>query len=830
MQTPGAENQKAGNDNSLWVLLGLCAIAASTMAVEVVLTKFVAYKVFHHFINAIISTVILSFGAAGTWLYLTSGKQAQSADDTWRSASREAMFYAVTLVAMILLFCWLPIDPYQAGLPLFWKVLSVPIYFLILSIPFFFAGLCISRVLAQSTVPATRVYFFDLLAAAIAAALSPPLLDVLGGYGLIGLASFLAVLGYFAFLKASRSLSLLKIGGGICVIAALTALLCFYPGWAIKEYGFDIRSAKAHEVRDLIYRSFHGLQNTYWNALARIDVSNTGLSNSDSLVYGISPNSGYPKLEGRLIMADCGASTRQLKATGDLFDQKFLADMLWASPYVIKSDAKDSLVLGVGGGIDILVAKYYRIPRLDVVELNPMTYKHLLRGEGDPEAASYQPWLVSNETTKVTIINKEGRHFCSTQPANTYDVIQANGADTLTAVASGALAFSDNYLYTFDAVKSYARLLKPGGVLSLSHFRFSNEPPALTVRMFLTFLRYLESTGNKEAYKNVMVIGSNWSDTILKTTPFTQEELERVRKWCAASGNVLLFDPGRHSLQAPGVSPSEEIYSAIGFADPQKREKILAEYVRNVEPVTDDKPYFYHVEKGENFFFSWLWASAPMVVVYATALFALLLAGAPLLKLRKSKISANTFYHGAYFALCGFAFLLFEVSIVQLFSVFVGGPTYALAVVLVSVLGGYSIGCLLADKLSLRPKTFVLVGVALFLLNIVSCFALPRVIDSLLSLELPARIVSCVVITLLLSVVSGIPVSLAMEAVKRSHPAEVAWLWGVSSAFNALASVCFVLISHRIGIAATLSVVAVLYLSACLLFARFGPFPSSKTG
>ena len=62
--------EKETQTKSFWLVCGLCAIAASTMIVEIVLTKFVGYKVYHHFIHLIISTVILSFGMAGAYLYL----------------------------------------------------------------------------------------------------------------------------------------------------------------------------------------------------------------------------------------------------------------------------------------------------------------------------------------------------------------------------------------------------------------------------------------------------------------------------------------------------------------------------------------------------------------------------------------------------------------------------------------------------------------------------------------------------------------------------------------------------------------------------------------
>ncbi len=845
---------KTGEANG-WILCALCSIAAATMIVEIVLTKFIAFKVFHHYITVIISTVILSFGAAGTVLYLRSDEKSTPSQN-WKAAGLEAFVFSISLVTAVILFCWLPIDPYNAKLDPLLRIASVPIYFLIFSFPFFFGGMCISRVLALSTIPITRVYLFDLLFTAIAASITPFVLDLSGGYATIAIAAALGMLAAASFFKAAGGITVPRMAIGLSTFALATAMLLLYPSLMQNSGGFDIRSNKYQSMRDLVFTDFHGLAQTYWNALARIDITHTGISNHNTFLYGIAPNSGTPKMEGRLIMADCGANTRQFRAKGSIDEHKLFGDVLFAVPYVIKPDAKDALVLGGGGGIDIIVGKFFHVPHMDVVELNPMTYKHALLGQDDPEADLYQPWLVSDKSTTVSIFNGEGRHFASVHPPHSYDVIQASGVDTLTAVASGALAFSDNYLYTMDAVKCYMRQLKPGGVLSLTHWRLQ-PPPTLALRMFVTYLRYLDEQGVKEPWRHVIVIGPSWVDSVLKATPFTEEELNRVRDWCKRTGNFLIFDPGRKAefdraqaaggntsttsapelkkaspfgdeteLARPDTSlsraPEEEIYDRIGFADSAHRQAILDSYVFDVNPVTDDKPYFYHVERNENWVLSSAWASTPIAATISIALFAILLLLAPLKKM-KGRLTPRTAYHALFFAICGFAFLLFEVCIIQMFSVSVGGPMYALAVVLVSVLGGYSMGAFVAGKLPIHPRTFFILAGLLLTLNLAAWLGLPRLIEALWPLPFAGRIACCAIVTLLLSIATGIPVSLGMEAVKRKYPSEVAWLWGVNSAFNALGSVSFVLISQQIGIAATLAIVAVLYLFANIVFACLGP-------
>ncbi|MFX8512211.1 hypothetical protein ABTM04_20060, partial [Acinetobacter baumannii] len=93
----------------------------------------------------------------------------------------------------------------------------------------------------------------------------------------------------------------------------------------------------------------------------------------------------------------------------------------------------------------------------------------------------------SDQNSEVRIFNDEARHFTTTQKPGSFDVIQESGVDTLTAMQTGGMSLVENYLYTAEAVRGYVSLLKPDGVLSLTHWRTIG--PATSVRMFVTYLR-----------------------------------------------------------------------------------------------------------------------------------------------------------------------------------------------------------------------------------------------------------------------------------------------------------------------------------------------------
>lgn len=815
-----------GRRERLWTAVALCALAASTMIVEIVLTKFIAFKVFHHYVFVIISTVILSFGTAGTCLYLFPNLFLKSGNLVWATSSKCAQFYTLTLPLALILFCWLPLDPYNYAIPEFLKVGSVGIYFVLFSIPFFFGGVCISQILARSSLLVTSVYFLDLAAAAFGAVMAPILLETCDGYATMAIASFLGLVASISLGRASGApfFSMHNAAWSVATLVVISAFLV-YPAVAWRQYGFDIRTTKDIRLFDCVNSDFHGKQRTYWNSVARIDISRTGASNHYAILWGWPVNSKRAKVAGRLILVDGSAHTRQFRVDGELREKQLFKDIVFASPYIVNPDAKRALVIGGGGGVDILVAKCHNVNEVDVAELNPATYKHVLLGKDDPEAEQYQPWLRSDDKTKVNIFNSEARHYCSTKPSSCYDVIQASGVDTLTAITSGALASTDNYLYTIDAVRDYMRLLKPDGVLSLTHWRLL--PPQFGLRMFVTYLDYLEQSGVKEPWRNIIVVGSeqDFVDSLLKATPFTQQEIERVRAWATATGNVVVFDPSSREVHGNGIDKTESIYQAVGFArDAKVRQELLSKYPYDVATTTDDSPYFYDVWNNNSPFKSEQLESAPTAAICGSLVWVLLLVFVPLLKVRKTERPIKLFSSAMFFALCGFAFLLFELSMIQQCSILVGGPVYSLAAVLVSVLSGYSIGSLIAGRLPSKPATFGFIGVSVACALLLSYFFLPEVIKALMPLSHAGRIAGSVGLTFVNSILCGMPVALAMAVVRKKHGDAVGWMWGVSSGFNALAAISFVSITQRTCISVTLAMAAVLYLCGCLFFALKGPW------
>ena len=607
----------------------------------------------------------------------------------------------------------------------------------------------------------------------------------------------------------------------------------------------------------------------FWNAIARIDVSKTGETRERAYRSGIAHRFDTESMPGRMILVDGGASTRQFALDAPAWEQEFIKSSLWAAPYIPRSPNNPptrALVIGAGGGVDVLVAKSFGTPHVDAIELNPDTYRLLLGRSEDSMRDRYTPWILSDDRSVVNVLNTEARHYCHTLGGQeTYDVIEASGVDTLTAIQSAANALSENFLYTEDAIAEYYRLLKPGGILSLSHGYTS--PGTLTMRKFVTYLSFLEKQGVDKPGDSVVFIFDNyWENGLLKKGKFTEEEIGRLQEYVDTNNYQFIYHPYQ-PLDTPPARPLGDTFAHMDeasydwnakyfapFVDPLReavtqkdlpfiplakaenaaeREKIIAELRSDIRPSTDERPYFYFISSNKRAWWeaidgAFLYPQPAVRWMFVCALVAaIVLMVTPVLanrvSIKTTSESAEKLLRGRivaslpFFALSGFAFMLVENVAFLNLTLFVGGPLWSLSIVLPSILVGYAFGSLATEKWLIRSQrsytivlgTFI-TGALLYALTV--RFGLPLLIGTSWWL----RVAVSIIITVPLGALLGVPVPWYMSSLKAENARSLAWMWAVSSAFNVLASMLFVPICFAIGRTPITALAACLYIAAIL--------------
>jgi hypothetical protein len=155
-----------------------------------------------------------------------------------------------------------------------------------------------------------------------------------------------------------------------------------------------------------------------------------------------------------------------------------------------------------------------------------------------------------------------------------------------------------------------------------------------------------------------------------------------------------------------------------------------------------------------------------------------------------------------YFAGIGLGFLLVELAQLQRLTVFLGHPTYALTVVLFSLLVFSGLGSMASARFAdpLRPR-LTLVPLAVLLVIVAAFgFVTPAIVEHMDGATTPARIAAAIAILMPLGLVMGMPFAIGMRAASIRPGAPTAFLWGINGATSVCASVLGVSMAVFFGI------------------------------
>jgi spermidine synthase len=155
---------------------------------------------------------------------------------------------------------------------------------------------------------------------------------------------------------------------------------------------------------------------------------------------------------------------------GNLDKLSFLHHEFAASAYQIRKHPK-VLIIGAGGGRDILMALLHGATQVRAVEVNPLVFETSARLFGDYTGHVYEHPLVQP-------VIGDARSYIANSPEQ-FDVVLASLIDTWAASSAGAFALTENLLYTTDAFRDYYDHLTEDGVLSISRWHPFETPRLL---------------------------------------------------------------------------------------------------------------------------------------------------------------------------------------------------------------------------------------------------------------------------------------------------------------------------------------------------------------
>jgi hypothetical protein len=771
--------ESAGATSWPQIYLGVALTTLATLVLELALTRIFSVVFFYHFAFLVISLALFGLGAGGVFSYVVAAWPGGFFTKLGRLAALNSLAVALCLIFLLT----------REGVP---TLGTLALVYFASALPFFLSGTIVSLVIAETVRRVDRVYFFDLLGASAGCLLLVPLLNSLGGPNTVLAAAvlFAASAGIWYHLAGSLS-------GRVAAVALALGfvVLIVYNG---KTHRIDIRYAKGQRLPSEEF--------VKWNSFSRIGVTKPGDSDYREIVIDADASTGISMFDADHLIP---AQTANLLMQGPGF------------PYEMRPGAK-ALIIGPGGGWDVMRALASGSRDITAVEINPIIATTIMRGRFAKESRRlyFRP--------EVRIEVEDGRSFVRRSDEK-YQVLQATLVDTWASTAAGAFALSENNLYTSDAFRDYLDHLTEDGLLAFTRWGF--DPPRESLRLLSLAMDALDDLGEKQPWKHIVVV---------------REDSERLHGW-GAQDTVLIFrkpmsgddltiardmakkNAGMQLIYLPGDPPTTPFAQLLLSPDP---ERFWREYRFDVSPVDDDRPFFFYTVQPRDllsFFLHPVMAAdykinraLPLLfglIALSLVATAVVVALPPLLLGAKLPAERGVRAFLLYFVCIGAGYILIQVALIQKFVLFLGHPTYALTVIVFSMLISSGLGSFFSRKIVQSASgirlNWILIAVAAGVAAL--AFLAAPISEWGMGWALPVKMAITVALIAPVGFLMGMPFPTGLSRLEERYPQAVRWAWSLNAAASVLGSAGAILLAIYIGLRMTLLVGGALYLCALLI-------------
>ncbi|MBS1221178.1 MAG: hypothetical protein H6R23_798 [Proteobacteria bacterium] len=789
----------------------IALLSAAALGYEILLMRLFSIIQWHHFAYMMISVALLGYGAAGA--VVTLAQRPLRTHFTGAFATAAGLFGITALLAFL--------AAQHVGfnaLEILWdsrQLARLALIYALLIAPFFCAAtaICLSFTCFPAHIP--RLYAADITGAAA------------GGLGSVAL---------LLALRPEIALRLVAAAG-----LAAGAVAVWRSGSRRSVAGFTLAAV----VILALPASWTALQSSPYKELAQtLQVTGARVVAETSSPLGVvtvveSPTVPFRHAPGLSLLASAEPPPQlALFTDGDglttinRFDGRweplaYLDFLTSALPYHLLQ-RPEVLILGTGGGTDILQALALGARTVDAVELNPQVVALAQERFG---AFSGRPYSLPGVRLHVG----EARGFVAASAAR-FDLIQVALLDAFSAAAAGLHGLAESYLYTVEALRADLDHLRPGGLLAIT--RWVTLPPRDALKLFATAVAALEAGGETDpGTRLAMIRGWKTATLLVKNGPFTPAEIVAVQSFCAARA----FDP----VWYPGMTPDAAnrynildrpyFYEGAAALLSDRRVDFVDRYKFAIAPATDDRPYFFHFfrwntlpeiltlkDRGGLSLLEWGYPVVIATLAQAVA-FGFVLTILPLWLFLRREPGTGQGAGGValYFTALGLAFMFLEIAFIQKFILFLSHPVYAVAVVLTAFLLFAGLGSRVAERFQaagrsrrmVRLAAAVIAGLALLYM-----LALPPIFREWMGLADGVKIGLAALLIAPLAFAMGMPFPLGLAVVAARTPGLTPWAWAVNGFASVVAAVLATVLAIHGGFTVVVIVAVVLYLTAAVRF------------
>jgi hypothetical protein len=752
------------------------------LLVEVTLTRVFSLFLHYHYVFIVVAIALLGLGLGATF-WATAGRR-------WLQRALRSPIGPLwqvcvgTGVALIVMTVLLTQTALASVLP---AVAALAL------LPFLGAGLLLALVFTAEAAHSRELYAADLLGAGLGCLASLPLLHWLGAERTLALAAlhFLGLAALLARVTEPRCwltpLLVCLLLGSLLGLSMTLGILTIRPTAFVhsrKHLAQILRADPSARVVD-----------SRWSALARTDV--VAFARQGERQYAA--------------FTDGGAGTLLVSLPVTRGEWEWVDRDVGLFPYRT-SPQERVLIIGSGGGLDVLLALRGGAHAITAVEVNPnilRAVEHFI-----PPARNVC------RLPQVRVVRGDGRHVVR-QSMQRYDLIVLQQVYTGAAQQQGG-ALVENYVLTSEAFQDYLAHLTPQGRLVVQVHDVTEV--LKTVFMGVTALAHRGVT-RSAALQHLLILQKTPAMPdmpilvhaplmILQNTPYSPAESHRhaARAWDMDFTTLFIPHYPAASPLADLLQDAVEISSDAGALSTALR------------PATDNRPFFYETDT----------ALEPLSWVVLTTLslvLSLLLWHAVRQRRHRATMYISSFWL-LFVAMTGCAALGIQGALLQRSLLVLGSPTLALVALLFPLLFFGGIGSLASTVLSHRTLCKVLPWscLALSVLLGLHLIAFPGLQAWLAQQELLGRVLGLMMFQAPLGLLMGLPFPVTLRLLSPMAETIVPWVWGVNAVACVLGSVAAVRLAISWGLQEVVILGALVYVLAGCWGHRLLGRPSQHTG
>ncbi len=685
---------------------------------------------------------------------------------------------------------------------------------ILLMAAFFFGGMSLALIFRRHFGEMPRLYMADLLAAGLGVPLVICAMNVWG----TPMTTFLVAVPVL--------LAALAVGRMRSRIASVTLLVLVF---VLAPRAESLLEVQREERAPVIYK--------HWDAMSKIKVFDY-----DGLYRGINidniANSSVYPFDGK-------------------WDEVDTAEAQWGIDvsYLIQQfDSCTFLSLGAGGGSDVLQALIEGATEVHAVEVNPHINYMMMHGDPDryvpvppkPDTGEVTDTLVADSAAadsvadaaaegeeridsdtvwrpitlaeysghiyqdpRVRVVTEDARAYVR-RHRNQFDVIYSLSSNSWAALASGAMALAENYLFTSEAFEDYWRALSDSGFMMMEHQVYM---PRLVTEVMQALERQGvdEVTNHFAVYdlpqrrRNILLLSKRPLTNELRTLAFGELTEENF-------GAIHLLYPAAHDSTADNLINRIVTEGWVAEADSAPVE---------ISPVSDDRPFIAQMGLWRNLerekldrvipyadFYGFPLSQMIMLIILAIVVIILVpLNLVPYLRPGPHLRAVPWLY----FFLLGMAFMAVEIVLIHKYGLLIGPSVYSIATVLVTMLIAAGLGSRWSKRF---PDTVAFAGIVLWL--VLDALVIRHVLYSFGGLPMGGRIAVTAIWLLPVGFFMGMPFPKGALRVGEL----VDWGFAVNGTASVLGSVLVLMVAFAWGFSMALIAAAVIYVLAALLMAR----------